>query len=312
MLNPNITILSSEPIFHRKASERYLSVRFQYPGKTDFNGWIPIEYRRTGLDLRTKEEIEEYLNQAYVAMDPANWEEWRRAQISFWSSGNKRVTKPFFDVLSTDFDWKCRECTLPANANWARRIQDLKEMGYTIATDTNKFCPRCRRKKSHIMLLPLPRGGAAGNGYETWSPKLRKRIIRVLAEIDIFENVKSSHCLPDHKFPEIRWGKDTLGENPDTMTDEEIIAKFQLLTNQRNQQKREVCRLCYQTGQRGIAYGIPYFYRGGSQWDPSIPREGKEAEKGCIGCPWYDFAKWRQMLNAIIMKSAKNGQKSKA
>lgn len=31
-------------------------------------------------------------------------------------------------------------------------------------------------------------------------------------------------------------------------------------------------------------------------WDASIPRKGKEAEKGCIGCPWYDIARWREAL----------------
>lgn len=80
------------------------------------------------------------------------------------------------------------------------------------------------------------------------------------------------------------------------MTDDEIRQKFQLMTNQRNQQKREVCRNCFQTGKRGQIYGIPFFYAGGPDWDNNIPQKGKEAEKGCIGCPWYDIAEWRKNL----------------
>ena len=71
-------------------------------------------------------------------------------------------------------------------------------------------------------MLPIERGGNIGNGYETWSPALRKRIIRVLGGIDVYELVSNPHCLPDHKFSEIRWDDDTKAENPDTMTDDEI------------------------------------------------------------------------------------------
>ena len=91
-------------------------------------------------------------------------------------------------------------------------------------------------------------------------------------------------------------------ENPDDMTDDEIRAKFQLLTNQRNQQKREVCRNCFQTGKRGTIYGISYFYKGDENWDKSIPTKGKEAEKGCVGCPWYDIQNWKEHLMKLIKK----------
>ncbi|UKI16155.1 MAG: hypothetical protein L6V87_10865 [Ruminococcus sp.] len=86
------------------------------------------------------------------------------------------------------------------------------------------------------------------------------------------------------------------------MTDDEIRAKFQLLTNQRNQQKREVCRNCFQTGKRGTIYGISYFYEGDEYWDKSIPVKGKEAEKGCVGCPWYDIQNWKEHLMKLIKK----------
>lgn len=184
--------------------------------------------------------------------------------------------------------------------NSARRIQDLKDFGYTIVTDTHRYCPRCGKKRTHYQLLRIPRGGAYGNGYETFSPKLRRRIIQALNSIDVYEGMESSFCLPDHKFPEIRWDQNTKETNPSTMSDEEIRAKFQLLTNQRNQQKREICRNCFQTGKRGSIYGISFYYEGTENWDMSIPKKGKDAEKGCVGCPWYDIAEWRRQLMARL------------
>ena len=165
-----------------------------------------------------------------------------------------------------------------------------------MATDTKIYCPNCKSNKTHLILLPIERGSAEGNGYETWSPALRKRIIKVLGGIDVYEGTPNAHCLPDHKFSEIRWDENTKSENPDSMTDVEIKQKFQLLTKQRNQQKREVCRNCFQTGKRGKLYGIDFYYQGTENWDPSIPQKGKDAEKGCIGCPWYDIAEWKKQV----------------
>ena len=135
-----------------------------------------------------------------------------------------------------------------------------------------------------------------GNGYESFSPTLRNRIIKVLGGIDAYEGTPSAHCLPDHKFSEIRWDENTKSENPDTMSEADIRAKFQLLSNQRNQQKREVCRNCFQTGKRGVVYGIPFYYKGNENWNENIPTKGKEAEEGCEGCPWYDLNEWKRQV----------------
>lgn len=296
-LNDNIKILENNSIPNSKASETYVSVIFLYDN-SEWEGYVPIEYRRTGvtIDFEDKDALYRYLNKVYEELNPLNFQKWKEDQIEFWETKSKAVTtKSFFDVLA-EGGWKCGACEMPRNSNPQRRIQDLKEFGYTIATNLSKYCTSCNKNTSQRILLPIPRGGNKGNGYETWSPKLRKRIIQVLNKYDVYEASFSPHCLPDHKFSEIRWDDNTKEENPDTMTDDEIREKFQLLTNQRNQQKREVCRTCYQTGVRGIIYGIPFFYEGGSKWDPNIPQKGKEAEKGCIGCPWYDIAKWREEL----------------
>ena len=296
-LNPNITILLDYPIVNSKASEVYVSVRFTYADH-DWEGYVPIEYRRTGtnIDFEDKEKIYSYLNSVYIQMETDKIAIWKEIQENFWKTKpNAATTKEFFDTLA-EGGWKCGACEMPRNPNPQRRIQDLKEFGYTIATDLARYCPHCGKNTSQRILLPILRGGSEGNGYETWTPALRKRIIKVLGSVDVYENTVSPHCLPDHKFSEIRWDNETKDENPDDMTDSEIRQKFQLLTNQRNQQKREVCRACFQTGKRGIIFGIPYYYKGGSYWDPNIPEKGKDAERGCIGCPWYDIKEWRKHL----------------
>ena len=296
-LNKNITILSNNPIINSKASEVYVSVIFTYE-KHKWEGYVPIEYRRTGVSINfnDKEKLYPYLNFVYVQMKPEKVKIWKEKQKEFWKTKPKAdTTKEFFDTLVKG-GWKCGSCEMPRNPNPQRRIQDLKEFGYTIATDLARYCPNCNRNTSQRILLPIIRGSAEGNGYETWTPALRKRIIDVLGGIDVYENTYSPHCLPDHKFSEIRWDEKTKAENPDEMTDEAIRCKFQLLTNQRNQQKREVCRNCFQTGKRGYPFGIKFYYLGSENWDPNIPIKGKLAERGCEGCGWYDMAEWRRQL----------------
>ena len=308
-LNQNITIVETERKKHLKASEEYVHVNLSYQNKTE-DVWVPVEYRRTGISIKPNEieKFNTYLNNIYEQMNPEHFSLWLEEQERFWKEEkpNAGTTKAFFDRLAKG-GWQCVECTLPKNPNWARRIQDLKEFGYTIATDTKRYCPICEKNTTHLILLPIKRGNMEGNGYETWSPALRKRIIHVLGNIDVYEGTVSSHCLPDHKFPEIRWDKNTKGENPDTMSDEEIKSKFQLLTNQRNQQKRESCRTCFQTGKRGCIYGIPFYYQGGSDWDMSIDQKGKDAEKGCVGCPWYDIMEWKKQLMIKLKRDENNG-----
>ncbi|HEY9953074.1 TPA: restriction endonuclease [Neisseria meningitidis] len=298
-LNPNITLPNGyNRIKHSKASEEYIVVEFKYQ-EIIWKGWIPLEYRRTGVSIpynkTNQSDVNAYLNLVYENMNPVNHETWLNDQNGFWEDSKAKVTKPFFECLKTG-GWKCVKCTLPSNPNWARRIQDLKEMGYILSTNTNQFCNNCKENTTHLLLVPIKRGNLLGNGYETWSKELRKRILAVLNNIDVYENKFNTHVLPDHKFSEIRWDDNTKSQNPDDMTDDEIKQKFQLLSNQRNQQKREVCRTCFQTGKRGVIFGIPFWYKGTADWDKSIPTKGKNAEQGCIGCAWYDIEAWRNEL----------------
>ena len=80
-----------EPVHcHSKALERYLHVIFSYArGKWD--GWVPIEYRRTGINLHTQDEINKHLNLVYAEMDPSKLAQWKRDQDSFWATKPKVV-----------------------------------------------------------------------------------------------------------------------------------------------------------------------------------------------------------------------------
>ncbi len=284
---------------HAKASERYVDVVFRYPdeGGTEWQGSVPIQYRRTGIRAETDEEVRAVVRAAYEAMRPSRADAWMKEQDTFWATSRANVTRGFFEALK-DSRWKCVTSDLPQNPNWARRVQDLKEMGYTLATDTRRRCEECGSTKTHLILLRVPRG--APTGYETFSPKLRGRIIRVLGNYDVYEDTTGSRfLLPDHKFPEIRWDEATRREYLREMSDEEIRARLQLMSNQRNQQKREVCRECFQTGSRGKPFGIEFFYEGDENWPEGVPETGEEAERGCLGCGWYDMEKWREKLNAL-------------
>ena len=295
-ISPHIKILAVR--HHSKASETYVDVEFLLADKQKKLVSVPVNYRRTGVDAQTEDDCTNIIEAVYNCFAKENIDAWLAAAKLFWSIGNKDVTRPFFEVMKKKLgDWACQACELPQNPNWARRTQDIKEMGYTFATDTKRFCKNCGCNRTHLMLLPVSRG--AETGYETWSPQLRRRILKTLGCFDAYENATRSAAslLPDHKFPEIRWDEDTRDENPDEMAEAEIKAKFQLLTNQRNQQKREVCRSCYQTGVRGQPYGINFFYEGNEKWPAEILKKGKAAEKGCVGCGWYDLAKWRAALN---------------
>ena len=331
-LTEGIHIISTAPVVHSKADETYIEVQFPF-GDAHWNLWIPIYYRRTGLFLDWPENgslddpenlgirniLYDYLNKVYTGL-PKNEEElsvWIQNQIAWWdeNKANANVTVDYFKgAVRNTGKWMCTYCLQPGNSNPQRRIQELKDIGYTVATKTKCVCDACGRqgyksadKRTFIMMVPIARDDV-GNGYEQWSPALRERIISVLGKKDAYTNKKSKNVLPDHKFPEIRWDKKTKAKNPDDMTDEQIRAKFQLLTNQHNEAKREACRKCRQTEKRPYPYGIKFYYdkngKGVEKWSAPAKR-GSKAESGCVGCCWYDFDAWRKGLKKVIEKHRK-------
>ena len=262
-----------------------------------WEGAIPYQYRRTGLLLNTEEEVANYLRGIKNYFTPNNVRRWLKREYKYWNehySARATTTTPFFYKLLSK-SWVYGH-EFPENPNPQRRIQDIKDKGYTIAS--KREGKQWKRK-----LLPLPR--ATAHSYETISSELRGRVLATLNFENAYElsNTNRQGLLPDHKFPEIRWDAATPVVNQPDMSADDIRAKFQLLDNQRNQQKREVCRHCFQTGERGTLFGISFFYAGTSRWSDDVPMTGSEAEQGCIGCGWYDIQMWRNSLNDLISKS---------
>jgi hypothetical protein len=288
---PDIEVISlSEP--HQKASELYVEVSFKdAENQFVWTGLVPYFYRRTGLFIENEEELVTHLEAISPYFKKKALEDWITQEKLMWETdwSGKEVTKGFFDAMIS-MDWTSN---FPPNDNPQRRIQDIKELGYTIAS-------RRVGKKMERLLLPIPRG--LQTGYETFSKDFRIKSLKALNHLNAYEmsSANKAGLLPDHKFPEIRWDAETRNENPETMSEKEIQSKFQLLDNQRNQQKREVCRNCFQSNKRGILFGIKYYYEGNENWDKGIPKVGKDAEKGCVGCGWYDIATWRKSLNKVI------------
>jgi hypothetical protein len=277
---------------HQKASELYVEVSFQdFENQISWTGLVPYFYRRTGLFIENENELIAHLELISPYFKAKNIADWVAQEKIIWETDwkGKQVTKVFFDALIS-MDWTS---AFPPNDNPRRRIQDIKELGYTIAS-------RKVGRKMQSLLLPIPRG--LQTGYETFSKEFRIKSLKVLNHLNVYEMSAANKAglLPDHKFPEIRWDAETKNENPETMSEKEIQNKFQLLDNQRNQQKREVCRSCFQSNKRGIIFGIKYYYEGSESWNKDIPKIGKDAEKGCIGCGWYDIATWRKSLNETL------------
>lgn len=276
---------------HGKASECYVEVSFTQDDGFKWDTIVPYVNRRAGLFLDTEEELAAYLISIKPFFQKEAMQKWATIERNVWENKKADVTKEFFFALLT-----FKPVTeFPQNDNPARRIQDIKDEGYTIAT-----LHHYKDRKSARILLPIPK--TAEMGYETFTPQFKARVIRLLKGVNAYESKATTPkgLIPDHKFSEVRWDKNTKTENPMEMTDYEVIQKFQLLDNQRNQQKREVCRNCFQTGKRGIIYGIPFFYKGTENWDSTIPTIGKVAEKGCEGCAWYDIERWRSELIKLL------------
>lgn len=281
---------------NKQACEKYIYTRFKQDSDKWIDTMVPYVYRRSGLYMDTPEEIAEYLKsiKSYFLEDYIN--KWCTEQISN-IEGKDYIYTNFLRILLKES--KCREIVqdrFPQNNNRQKIFQKIKDRGFVISI------LRGRKKenggKTRYWLLPIPL--AQGTIYETMSEEFTNYVKRTLGNIDAYDNRWMDGLIPDHKFSEIRWDVNTPEKNSTDMSEEKIKAKFQLLTTQRNQQKREVCRNCYRTGERGTIFGIKFFYEGTEKWNPAIPQRGKDAELGCKGCPWYDINKWREKLQEKI------------
>jgi ICEA Protein len=163
--------------------------------------------------------------------------------------------------------------------------------------DIRKHCTNCNATTVHRQLATLERNlnTSARSGI---SSKLATKIKVLLKYEEAFwlRQLAGNLLEVDHKFPQIRWNIDE--EDNENATDEELIAKFILLTRSNNLLKSRNCERCVKTNKRGNFPGIYFWYEGDENWT-----EEPHNEKGCIGCFWYDPYKWREELNKIITSS---------
>lgn len=277
-----------------KASELFVIASYA-DGKVAPLWYVPYQYRRTNTFVDTVDEMVALLRSAKQRLNNQYIDLYKnRIGKSVYSYFGRRasVTVPIFERLLE----RCGEWVWNKefhNENPQRRIQDIKESGFTVAT-------RFYERRTYHMLLPFEPVRAAT--YETISASVRRAIFKAHKGINAYTGGPASvSCLPDHKFPELRWDKDT-PESNDGLSEEAMLAKFQIVPENINQMKREVCRKCFKSGFRGKLNGINFFYVGSPTWDKTVPKVGKMAEKGCIGCFWYDMRAWRKALNERLKR----------
>ena len=278
------------------ACEKYIYTRFKQDDKSFIETMVPYVYRRSGLNLETAEEIASHLRSLYKYFSKEYINQWCMNLSSSVADDNS-VFAIFLRIL---LGAHCKEITqkrFPQNNNPQKIFQKIKDKGYVLSILRGR--KNENGGETRYWLLPIPL--TFGTVYETMSDEFKAHVIEILGNVDVYENKEGVGLIPDHKFSEIRWDESVPEDNPVDMPEEKVKAKFQMLTTQRNQQKREVCRHCYKTGERGSIFGLKFFYSGTASWDPNIPQRGKLAEQGCIGCPWYDIQKWRLELQKKLV-----------
>lgn len=209
-----------------------------------------------------------------------------------------------------DQQWHCRVHGYPAGISGQLAggggIQGLQRgtrnrPGFVLET-RQVYCDVCKRKTMFDRWTGELQSASA---HATISAALADRILAHFNYTDVIEQrQRSRHELViDHKFPALRWANSE-PSNDAAMGNFEIEEKFQLLRKDAygnaNLLKSRACENCLGTHRRGTPFGIRFFYAGDSQWPDDVPDFGAEAEQGCVGCGWYDFAHWRNELNEAV------------
>ena len=224
---------------------------------------------------------------------------------NFFNNKDSKQAKVF--NLLKDKQWHCRECEgTPLNIGQyagGGGIQGLergtKSRSGLVIEERISSCKICQKQTKQDRLTGEVKTSNAASGI---SHKLIRRVLEAYDYTDVVEERKRAkhELVVDHRFPMERWGG-IEEKNSSDMPEEEIVQKFQLLKKDEggnhNLLKSRACEQCIKTGKRGYPFGIKYWYEGDENWSPEIPKVGKEAEKGCIGCGWYDTKTWRESLN---------------
>ena len=213
-------------------------------------------------------------------------------------------------AVLNDNNWHCRGCeykNVPsgqlAGGGGIKGLKNgsLNRQGYQIKTERRE-CPTCDKKTvfdrwtGRRLRAVVPAG---------MPKKLARKIYKQNNYHDVIEQRKrpGHELVIDHRFPKIRWGKSEEPMSLD-MPPADMEQKFQILKKDgggnHNLLKSRACEECFKTKMRGKPLGICFFYEGNENWPDRVPQTGPGAEKGCVGCGWYDFKKWRAALNVKL------------
>lgn len=283
-----------ESYTHTKLKQKIVKTKFVQDDGFEFTTYVPYIDMNKGINNMDIKSIAQYLRSIKKYFTQSWIESWKREQKMLWDTeySNREETKPF---LLLQLSLRLENDTL-GNANYASRLRDLRKIGYTITTI------HVKEKGYHRIMLPLPTHPESK--YEKVPKNITQTLARLKRCIEAYsgEKMDEDFLLADHKFPESRWDENTPEVNDSDMSETEILRKFQLLDNASNLRKKQMCESCADSGERPSMYGISFFYKGSQKWDESIPTRGQAAEKGCVGCPWYDIEKWKKELNKQLKK----------
>lgn len=217
-----------------------------------------------------------------------------------------------FDKLK-DCNWHCRDCAGKdidskqyAGGGGIQGLQrGTKTRPGVVIETTIAECVDCHRTISCDRWTGEYKASNPASGLPN---SLQTKIYDHYGYIDTIEQRKrqAHELVIDHRFPMGRWGV-AEEHNSSSMTGDEIQAKFQLLkkdfAGNHNLLKSRACERCIATGKRGYPMGIRFYYEGNEDWPEGCPVSGPNAERGCIGCGWYDMDTWRKALNDYISNS---------
>ncbi len=211
-----------------------------------------------------------------------------------------------FETLS-DLKWHCTKCELKSGQ--AKTWQVWRQQGIQLDIDEQgnfykkQYCTKCNSVTIHRKLKSLEILEETKTRFGI-SPNLAKKIKEIYKneEAVFLRKLPPKELEVDHKFPQVRWSSNEK-ENSLEMSEEQIRAKFILLTRSNNLLKSRQCERCVKTGQRGNFPGILFWYQGDQNWRGLSLND----EQGCVGCFWYDPYEWRKKLNELV--SSKNNLK---
>jgi len=200
-----------------------------------------------------------------------------------------------FTTLS-DGKWHCGKHELPGTQP-AKGIQIIRQHGFTIENQST-YCDVCQDRTVHRRLVSTEPEKASFVRMQL-PGDLRKRVLKHYENVEAvtLREMVPNQLEVDHRFPQVRWARDE--SYASDMSEEELHAKFQLLTRQHNLWKSRYCEHCAKTAERGTFIGINFFAKGAQLWDNTY---ASDDERGCEGCFWYDPQQWREALNRLIDK----------